>query len=174
MARPARSASSGWAFGLAFLAFSIGLVPGMLGGRLGELEAFVPEPTGRGIAGDGGTGLAWAKDDYEGSAARAQAEGKPLLVSFTGYSCSNCKWMKANMFTKPEISELAQAMVLVELYTDGYDDASERHQDMQVDRFQSSSIPFYALIRPDGSVAAVFSGQTRNVEEFRSFLLSAS
>ncbi|MDE0629193.1 MAG: thioredoxin family protein [Bryobacterales bacterium] len=160
--------------GLAFLAFSISLVPGMLGGRLGELEAFVPEPTGRGIAGDGGTGLAWAKDDYEGSAARAQAEGKPLLVSFTGYSCSNCKWMKANMFTEPEISELAQAMVLVELYTDGYDDASERHQDMQVDRFQSSSIPFYALIRPDGSVAAVFSGQTRNVEEFRSFLLSAS
>ena len=162
------------AAGMAFLAFSISLVPGMLGGRLGELEAFVPEPTGQGIVSDGQAELDWAKDDYEGSAARARAEGKPLLVSFTGYACSNCKWMKANMFTEPQISELAGRMVLVELYTDGYDDASERHQAMQIERFQSSSTPFYAIIRPDESVAAVFSGQTRKVEEFRSFLQSVS
>ncbi len=162
------------ATGVVFLAFSVSLAPGMLGGGLGELEAFVPEPSGNGLLTDRGGELSWAKDDYQGSAARAEAEGKTLLVSFTGYSCSNCKWMKANMFTKPEIRELVTGMVLVELYTDGYDEASERHQEMQVERFRSSSIPFYALIRPDGSVASVFSGQTRDVEEFRAFLRSAS
>lgn len=162
------------AVGVLFLAFAVSLVPGMLGGGLGELEAFVPEPSGNGLLTDRRGELSWAKDDYEGSAARARAEGKTLLVSFTGYSCSNCKWMKANMFPKPEITELVKDMVLVELYTDGYDEASERHQQMQVDRFRSSSIPFYALIRTDGTVAAVFSGQTRSVEEFRTFLESAS
>lgn len=161
------------AAGVLFLAFSMSLVPGMLGGNLGELEAFVPEPSGRGLLTDQGDQIVWAKDDYEGAAAQAQAERKPLLISFTGYSCSNCKWMKANMFPKLEIRELVKEMILVELYTDGYDEASERHQALQIERFRSSSIPFYALLRPDTTLAAVFSGQTRDVEEFRAFLQSA-
>ena len=65
-------------------------------------------------------------------------------------------------------------MVLVELYTDGFDEASEQHQRLQVEKFRSSSIPYYALVQPDGSVAATFSGQTRDVEEFRTFLSSGS
>ena len=160
--------------GGAFLALAISLVPGMFGGRLGELDAHVPEGAAAGLAAPGGGGLSWIKDDYDGASAKATAEGKTLLVSFTGYSCSNCKWMKANMFTRPEVGELLEKTVLVELYTDGFDEASERYQEMQVERFRSSSIPFYALMRPDGTVAATFSGQTRDVSEFRSFLQSAS
>lgn len=159
--------------GTLFMALSISLVPGMFGGGLGELEAHVPEGSVSGMA-TGAEGLEWRKDDYRGAFASAQGEGKTLLVSFTGYACSNCKWMKANMFTRPEIVELARQMVLVELYTDGFDEASERHQQMQVERFRSSGIPFYALIRPDSSVAATFAGQTRDTSEFREFLLSAS
>ena len=159
--------------GALFMALAISLVPGMFGGGLGELEAHIPEASVSGLA-TGSEGLDWAKDDYEGAYARAQAEGKELLVSFTGYACSNCKWMKANMFTRPEITALARQMVLVELYTDGFDEASERHQQMQVDRFRSSGIPFYALIQPDGSVAATFAGQTRDTEEFRNFMQSGS
>ena len=159
--------------GTLFMALAISLVPGMFGGGLGELEAHVPEASVSGMT-TGSDGLEWAKDDYEGAFARAQAEGKTLLVSFTGYACSNCKWMKANMFTRPEIVDLAKQMVLVELYTDGFDEASERHQQMQVDRFQSSGIPFYVLIQPDGSVVATFAGQTRDTEEFREFMQSAS
>lgn len=159
--------------GTLFMAVAISLVPGMFGGGLGELEAHIPEASASGLA-TGPEGLDWGKDDYYGAFARAQAEGKTLLVSFTGYACSNCKWMKANMFTRPEILALARQMVLVELYTDGFDEASERHQQMQVDRFQSSGIPFYALIQPDGSVVATFAGQTRDTEEFREFLRSGS
>ncbi len=160
--------------GVLLLAFALRLVPGMLGGRLGELEAFVPEPSGAGSPALGTGEPAWLKDDYEGALERARAEGKTLLVSFTGYSCSNCKWMKANMFTKPDVSELVRNFVLVELYTDGYDEQSEAHQVLQVEKFRSSSIPFYALIQPDGTVAAVFSGQTRDVDEFLAFLKSAA
>ena len=160
--------------GAVFLVLAISLVPGMFGGRLGELDAHVPEGTASGLASGGTTDLAWLKDDYEGAIAAAKAEGKPLLVSFTGYACSNCKWMKANMFTKPEIRELLQDVVLVELYTDGFDELSEQHQRLQVETYRSSSIPYYALLRPDGSIAATFSGQTRDVQEFHSFLQSVS
>ena len=160
--------------GAAFLAVAISLVPGMFGGRLGELDAHVPEATTAGLASGEAAGLDWMKDDYEGALAASNAQGKPLLVSFTGYACSNCKWMKANMFTKPEIRELVQDMILVELYTDGFDEISEQHQRLQVETYRSSSIPYYALLQPDGSVVATYSGQTRNVEEFRSFLQSVS
>lgn len=160
-------------FGAAFLALALTLLPGMLGGTLGELEAHVPEATGPGFGVGSDGSLAWIKDDYEGATASARNAGQPLLVSFTGYACSNCKWMKANMFTEPEVDELVRDFVLVELYTDGFDEASERNQAYQIERFRSSSIPFYALIRPDGSVAATFSGQTRDVQEFREFLMSA-
>ena len=160
--------------GGALIALAISLVPGMFGGRLGELDAHVPEAAGSGLASGGGDGLSWMKDDYDGATATARAEGKTLLISFTGYACSNCKWMKSNMFTKPEVIDLLRDMVLVELYTDGLDDASEAHQELQVSRFRSSSIPFYALVEPDGSVAATFSGQTRDVGEFLEFLSSGS
>ena len=162
------------AIGGALLALAISLIPGMFGGRLGELDAHVPEGSGSGLASTGSSGISWMKDDYEGAAATARGEGKTLLISFTGYACSNCKWMKSNMFTQPEVIELLRDMVLVELYTDGYDEASEKHQALQVSDFRSSSIPFYALIKPDGSVAATFSGQTRDVAEFREFLMSTS
>ncbi len=159
-----------FAIGGVFLAFAISLFPGMSGAALGELEAHVPEARASGAQQRANGGLAWLKDDYAGASSLASGSGKRLLVSFTGYACSNCKWMKANMFTRPEIAGALKDSVLVELYTDGFDEASETHQRMQVERFQSASIPFYAIILPDGTVAATFSGQTRDVGEFREFV----
>ena len=54
------------------------------------------------------------KDDYEAALKLARAENKPLLVNFTGYACTNCHWMKANMFTKPEIAQLAELIVVTD------------------------------------------------------------
>ena len=163
----------------AFLVVALSLVPGMFGGRLGELDAYVPPPEYSGISRaslGGGTAekSAWIKDDYEGALAKARASGKSVLVSFTGYSCSNCKWMKYNMFTKPAIAELTSEMILVELYTDGRDDVTAANQDLQLNRFGSVAIPHYAIVRPDETIAAEFSGRTRDVEEFRGFLISGA
>ena len=87
------------------MALAVSLIPGMFGGRLGELDAHVPESTTARIAGNPNSELEWIKDDYDFAAAKSRAEGKPLLISFTGYACSNCKWMKANMFPRPETRE---------------------------------------------------------------------
>ncbi|MFN8058493.1 MAG: cytochrome c biogenesis protein CcdA [Vicinamibacterales bacterium] len=157
--------------GAIFLAFSVSLVPGMFGMQLGELEAYVPASHGSPFGGGGSESkLAWMKDDYQGALAKARAENKVVLVNFTGYACTNCKWMKANMFTKPEIASALSRFVLVDLYTDGSDPASLANQQLQETRFQTVAIPHYALVRPDESIVASFTGQTRNVQEYLDFL----
>ena len=59
-----------------------------------------------GAAGPGNAGgrVAWMKNRYREAIEAARAANKPVLVSFTGYACTNCHWMKANMFTRAEVA----------------------------------------------------------------------
>ena len=161
-----------------FLVLAVSLIPGMFGARLGELDAYVPSPEYSGLtnAGFGGAGEAnkWIKDDYAKALELSRQTGKPLLISFTGYTCTNCHWMKANMFTRPPIAESLKGLVLLELYTDGANDLSQASQEMQLDRFGTVAIPYYAIIWSDESVIAEFPGRTRDTEEFLQFLTSAT
>ncbi|HYP07297.1 MAG TPA: thioredoxin family protein, partial [Bryobacteraceae bacterium] len=100
----------------------------------------------------------------------AKAENKRVLVAFTGYACTNCHWMKANMFTRPEIVEASANLILVELYTDGLDPASDTNQQIQESRFQTVAIPFYAILDADQRVIATHASVTRDTAEFLSFL----
>lgn len=157
--------------GAAFLIVSVSLLPGMFGAPLGELDAYIPSPKSSPFASSGGgSKLEWIKDDYQGALARAKAENKPLFVNFTGYACTNCKWMKANMFTKPEIAEALGGFVLVELYTDGTDAASEVNRNLQEGRFQTVAIPHYVVLDGTESVRASHVGLTKDTQEFRAFL----
>ncbi len=97
-------------------------------------------------------------------------ENKQVLVSFTGYACTNCHWMKANMFTRPEIATTMQNFVLVELYTDGTDVASEANQKLQESQFNTVAIPFYAIFDTDRKVVATFASLTRKAPDFLAFL----
>jgi len=160
----------------AFLMFSISLLPGMFCGKLGELDAYVPL-AGEGCAAPGGTAaggeqLVWMKNQYKEALAKARAEHKLLFINFTGYACTNCHWMKANMFPRPEIMDEMRKFVLVELYTDGTDAESERNQELQNSRFSTIAIPYYVLIDPDEKVIAAFPGLTKKSEEFLAFLKS--
>ena len=162
------------AIGGLFLVLAVSLMPGMFGSRLGEIDAYVPAPEYSGLTlagfGSGGSETAWLKNDYQGALQIAREQGKAVLVSFTGYACTNCHWMKANMFTKQEIAGALDGLVLLELYTDGVDDASLANQELQLDRFGTVAIPYYAIVRPDETIVAEFPGRTRDVEEFRRFL----
>ena len=94
-----------------------------------------------------------------------------MLVTFTGYACTNCHWMKANMFPRPEIADAAKNLVLVELYTDGTDKESEENQKLQDEKFSTVAIPYYAILDPDGKVVASFGkGMTKDTQEFLAFL----
>jgi len=158
------------------LIFAFSLLPGMFGAPLGELDAYVPAGAGGGLLSGRAAAapdLVWMKNQYKEALAQARSENKLVLVTFTGYACTNCHWMKANMFPRPEIAEAAKHLVLVELYTDGTDKESEENQKLQDDKFSTVAIPYYAILDPDGKVVASFAkGMTTDTREFLSFLTS--
>ncbi len=164
--------------GALFAIFAFSLLPGMFGGRLGELDAYVPLPAeGQfGVGANAGSAekSAWLKNDLPGALAKARAENKMIFVNFTGYACTNCHWMKANMFPRPEIREALGRFVLLELYTDGTDAASEENQAYQEKMFGNAAIPFYAILDAEEKVVASFPGLTKNPAEYLAFLNTGS
>lgn len=161
----------------AFLAFAISLIPGLFGARLGELDAYIPEPSGNFLAASG-TGTAqpanYFKDDLDRALAAAREQNKLVLINFTGYACTNCHWMKANMFPRPEIQTALKNLIVVDLYTDGTDAASKKNADLEDKKFNTASIPFYAIIDTNENIIATFPQLTRNTQEFLAFLETRS
>ena len=154
-----------------FLIFSISLIPGLFGGRLGDLDAFVPEGTGSGLFAQTESAQANVfKNQLDAALAAAKEQNKLVLINFTGYACTNCHWMKANMFPRPEIQAALKNLVQVDLYTDGTDAESERNQKLEDEKFQTASIPFYALVDANQKIVATFPQLTHNAQEFLSFL----
>jgi thiol:disulfide interchange protein DsbD len=152
-----------------FLIFSISLAPGLFGARLGDLDAFVPEGSsavGQQVSATSKT----YKNQLDAALSAARAENKLVLVNFTGYACTNCHWMKANMFTRPEIASALQDFVVVDLYTDGTDAESEKNQKFEDQKYSTVSIPFYAILDTNQNTIATFPQLTRNPQEFLSFL----
>ncbi|MDR3719734.1 MAG: cytochrome c biogenesis protein CcdA [Bryobacteraceae bacterium] len=158
--------------GVLFLGFALSLIPGMFGGRLGELDAYVPAAAETSALPSGGAAQVHRaiKNDYEAAFRQAKAENKRVLVEFTGYACTNCKWMKANMFPRPEIAGLLDRFILLDLYTDGSDADSEKNQKRQESLFQTVAIPYYAILDADEKPVASFPGLTKDPNEFAAFL----
>jgi thiol:disulfide interchange protein len=156
----------------AFLIFAISLTPGLLGARLGEIDAYIPEASENLFPGSAASAQLtnYFKNDLDGALAAARSQGKPVLINFTGYACTNCHWMKANIFSRPEIQAALKNVILVDLYTDGTDAISQKNADMEDKRFNTASIPFYALIDAGQNTIATFPQLTRNAKEFLAFI----
>jgi len=155
------------------LAVSFYLLTGLFGAKLGELESFLP-PDLNGASsrffGKGDTETKWIANDYQVALAKAKSESKRVFVDFTGYTCTNCRWMEANVFPKSEVETELNKFVLSRLYTDGEGEVYERQQQMEQDMFGTVALPFYAVVDGDGKIIASFPGLTRNVPEFVDFL----
>ncbi len=154
------------------LIFSVSLIPGLFGARLGEIDAYIPEGSGSLLGGSTAAAVTTTqfKNDLNGALAQARAENKLVLINFTGYACTNCHWMKANIFPRPEIQAALKDLVIVDLYTDGTDLDSDKNQKLEDTKFGTASIPFYAVVDPDQNVVATFPQLTRNPREFLAFL----
>jgi len=159
------------------LAISFYLITGLFGAKLGELEAFLP-PDLDGVSsfrviGAGKDELTWIKNDYEGALAKAKTENKRVFVDFTGYTCTNCRWMEANIFPKSDVEAELKKFVLSSLYTDGEGEIYEKQQAMEQEMFGTVALPFYAVVDGNGRTIATFPGLTRNANEFVDFLKKA-
>jgi thiol:disulfide interchange protein DsbD len=149
------------------------LMTGLHGKPLGELDAFLPMPdspkTGAATAGASNE-LPWITNDYQQALAVAKRDGKRVFVDFTGYTCTNCRWMEVNMMPRPEVREQLAKYVLVKLYTDREGEPYQTQQLLQQEKYKTVALPFYAIENPDGSPVASFPGLTRDASQFVGFL----
>ena len=131
---------------LATAAIVAWLATGLMGRRLGELEPFLP-PAGANSAGVANANeLSWILNDYAAATARARAEHKLVLIDFTGYTCTNCRWMEANMFPREAVRAELERFVRVRLFTDGRDESNVRQQAFEERQFKTVALPLYAVV----------------------------
>ncbi len=160
---------------IAVSSFGLGvyLTSGILGMKLGELESFLPPKNPESsfnLLSDKNEELIWIKNDLEKALLKAKVENKKVFVDFTGYTCTNCRWMEANMFPVPEVKREMEKYVLVSLYTDGEGEIYYRQQQYQEKTFKTVALPFYAVLDSSGKPLATFPGLTRDSKEFVAFL----
>lgn len=159
----------------AFLTFGLYLTSGLFGQRIhGIIYAYLP-PVVEGESGSVRTNGASMAEEYEwfseveDGLAEARRTGKSVFIDFTGYTCTNCRWMEANIFTKQEVKDRFGQMILVQLYTDGGPNHREKQQ-YEIDRFGTAALPFYVILNPNDEVITTFPGMTRNLDDFLDFL----
>lgn len=166
---------------LLFISLGFYLLTGLFGAKLGELESFLPYPTEQTVSATSSkSGNAnhpeadWIKNDYESALAKAKAENKSVFIDFTGYTCTNCRWMEANMFPKPEVDAELRKFIKVQLFTDGDGEVYEKQQKFQEEKFSTVALPLYAIVDASGNTKATFPGLTRDKDEFVKFLKSGN
>lgn len=159
----------------AFLTFGLYLTSGLFGQKIhGLIYSYLPPivESESGAVRTNGASIAeefnWYRNLDEGLA-KARATGKSVFIDFTGYTCTNCRWMEANTFTKTEVKHRFGEMILVQLYTDGGPNHRENQQ-YEIDRFGTAALPFYVILSPDDDIITTFPGMTRSLDDFLDFL----
>ena len=103
---------------MASLAFTVYMIPGLWGAPLKAISAFTPPMNTQ----DFNLQHAFVEakyKDYELGMAAAKAEGKPVMIDFTGFGCVNCRKMEAAVWTDSQVADiLNNDYVLISLYVD--------------------------------------------------------
>ena len=150
------------------LGVGIWLATGLVGRSLGELESFLPPRPGQ--RDSYVLNLNWHLNDLQSAMVLAKNESKPVFIDFTGYTCTNCRWMEANVFARPEVKAELNRFALARLFTDGDGPLYENQQAYQEKTFNTVALPLYAVLAPDGHTIATLPGLTRDPAVFLAFL----
>jgi thiol:disulfide interchange protein DsbD len=160
MERPAKLGPWRIGFGAASVALAVWFVTALGGRSLGELEAFMP-PSESG----------WLHD-YTRALQTARLTNRPILINFTGVTCTNCRWMEKNMFPRSEVASQLGRYITVELYTDRETSDDAANKVLQQKLTGVVTLPEYVALTPEGQKVLVFQGSTRDTGKFVSFLRS--
>ncbi len=107
--------------------------------------------------------------DYEEGLAYAKQQNKPVLIDFTGWSCTNCRKMEATVWADPQVlKRLKEDYVLISLYVDDKTELAENEKytssfsgkkikiigqkwsDFQASTFGTNSQPYYVIVNSEG------------------------
>lgn len=104
---------------LASLSFAIYMVPGLWGAPLKAISAFTPPMNTQDFRQYQQGSVEARFTDYKQALTAARAEGKPVMIDFTGFGCVNCRKMEAAVWTDPRVEDiLNNRYVVVSLYVD--------------------------------------------------------
>ena len=95
---------------------------------------------------------------------------KPMFIDFTGYTCTNCRWMEINIFEEEDVKLIFEDFILVKLYTDGKEDIHKKNRKLEIDRFGTAALPYYVILSPDDKILGTFPGMDTNKDNFIEFL----
>ena len=105
--------------GMASLAFTTYLIPGLWGAPCKAVSAFSPPMSTQDFNVNPDHGVVAQYTNYDEGMAAAKRMGKPVMLDFTGYGCVNCRKMEAAVWTDPEVARrLQHDYVLISLYVD--------------------------------------------------------
>ncbi|MBE6261612.1 MAG: DUF255 domain-containing protein [Prevotella sp.] len=155
--------------GLVSLAFAIYMVPGLWGAPCKAVSAFAPPISTQDFNLNSKTVEA-RFTDYEQGMAAAKAEGKPVLIDFTGFGCVNCRKMEAAVWTDANVADLLEKKyVLISLYVDDKTPLAEpvevtdaqgqrrtlrtvgaKWSYLQSHKFGANAQPFYVILNNEG------------------------
>lgn len=159
---------------IVFLTFGLYLGSGLFGQPIhGLIDSYLPpnlraEVNSPAYSGESENNLVWIENFDEGMMT-AKEINKPAFIDFTGYTCTNCRWMETNIFEEESVKKHFEDFVLIRLYTDGGENHRE-YQKMEVDRFNTAALPFYVILTPDNKEITRFPGMNPDVSEFVNFL----
>jgi len=156
-----------------FMSFGLYLTGGLFGQPLhGLIDSYLPPvvDTSREniILKSGEKNIVWW-DNLPEALSVAKDENKPVFIDFTGYTCTNCRWMETNVFEEPEVQNLFNEFIMVRLYTDGGNNHRE-NQKMEIERFGTAALPFYVVLSTMDKEISRFPGMDPNVDKFVAFL----
>ena len=113
----------------------------------------------------------WIVDDLELAYSLANKHNKPIFLDFTGYACTNCRWMELNIFTIDEVKKILEKnFILVKLYTDGQKEVHKNNKKLERERFGTVALPYYVILSPQDKELATFPGMDTNKDNFIRFL----
>jgi len=197
---------------VASFSFAIYLVPGLFGANLTPLSSILPSktkqeftitaaaPTKSGLSetmceepkyGDI-LELPYNIDgyfEYEQGLACAEELDKPVLLYFTGHSCSNCKQMQGKVWSDNRVQKiLNEEFVVIALYIDDkkklpesewitseYDGKvkktiGKKNADIQITKFNSNTQPYYIILDDSGEKISESIGYELDPDKFISYL----
>ena len=173
---------------MASLAFTVYMIPGLWGAPLKAISAFAPPMNTQDFNLQKTTTEAKYKD-YELGMAAAKAEGKPIIIDFTGFGCVNCRKMEAAVWTDNQVANiLNDKYVLISLYVDDKTalpeplEVTENGQTnvlrtvgdkwsyLQRVKFGANAQPFYVLLDNDGKPLAGSRAYDEDIQAYIDFL----
>ena len=175
--------------GLVSLAFAIYMVPGLWGAPCKAVSAFAPPMNTQDF--NINTKVVEAKfTDYDEGMAAAKAQGKPVLIDFTGFGCVNCRKMEAAVWTDAKVADmLSDDFVLISLYVDDKTPLKEpfevtdangntktlrtvgaKWSYLQSSKFGANAQPFYVVLDNDGKPLTNSRAYDEDIAEYIKFL----